>query len=373
MPPASVDNLIRGCEGLSLSVSLERSQFSLDDLIGKFGPGSSLKSFQGGFLLATLLYRMKVTVSAFEKAMLSAWATIWGVTMIVLEDNLFLFHFEHRIDLNKVLREGSWRFNQFLLVMKEVAGRSPLNREILSSIQFWVQIYRIPVLQQSEFVDRPVRGLLGPIIVVDFGAGRNRFPFLRVCVDVDVQGHLPKGPVMALALTTPLSATALLQQVSPVRPSVSLGPTISAGSSIFHDGDHPSSDSSIRVSHSKNGPSLVFSSGATIPPKVAGKTKVKKHRRATTSGTSLGPPVMHKPPTPSVPSLPHLTFSPPPLQQTPPPKMSFPTSNTSRRISLLLLHPNHRANPIRLQWKPPQRPSPLPSLIISTPRPNPPP
>lgn len=67
--------------------------------------------------------------------------------MTVLEENPFLFHFEHHVDYNKVLRDRPWRFNQFMLVMKEVYKDTPLDRSVLTSIPFWVQIHNVPVLK----------------------------------------------------------------------------------------------------------------------------------------------------------------------------------------------------------------------------------
>lgn len=80
-----------------------------------------------GTRLAALLYRRRFSVASLERALLTAWAPIWNVSMTTLEENLFLFRFEHQVDLNKVLRDGPWRFNQFLLVMSEVAEDSLLD------------------------------------------------------------------------------------------------------------------------------------------------------------------------------------------------------------------------------------------------------
>lgn len=39
---------------------------------------------------------------------------------------------------------------------------------------------------------RSTRELLGTVLQVDFGQGRNKYPYLRVRVDMDIRGPLPK-------------------------------------------------------------------------------------------------------------------------------------------------------------------------------------
>lgn len=118
--------------------------------------------------------------------------------MTVLEESMFLFRFDLRIDLNKVLRDGPWRFHQFLLVMKEVFDDTPLVRDILTTIPFWVQIHDVSILPQTANVARSVGGLLGTVLLVDFGLGRNHYPYLRARLEMDIRGSLPKGTTLIL-------------------------------------------------------------------------------------------------------------------------------------------------------------------------------
>lgn len=181
-----------------ISRGLEGGRFELEDGLGESDPGVSTLPSKGGLLLASLLCRRAYSAVAFERAMLSAWAPLWGVSMTKLEENLFLFRFDHKIDLNKVLREGPWRFNQFLVVMTEVIDDSPVNRTLLTSVTLWVQTYGIPVLRQTEQVARFVGSLLGKAISVDLGPGGNRYPYLLIRVEVDIRGALPKGTTLVL-------------------------------------------------------------------------------------------------------------------------------------------------------------------------------
>lgn len=105
-PPPNLDNLIRDCDILTISTGIEKACLAL--VVPDPGIGPNARPSAGGLLLAP----------------------IWGVFMNVIEVNMFLFRFEHQIDLIKVLRDGLWRFNQFLLIAREVFDVIPLDRKI---------------------------------------------------------------------------------------------------------------------------------------------------------------------------------------------------------------------------------------------------
>lgn len=84
------------------------------------------------------------------------------------------------------------------MVMREVSDDSPLNRTLLTSVMFWVQVYDVPVLRQTEYVSRFMGNLLSTVVSVDLGPGRNRYSYLRIMVEVDIRGALPKGTTLVL-------------------------------------------------------------------------------------------------------------------------------------------------------------------------------
>lgn len=76
--------------------------------------------------------------------------------------------------------------------MKEVYKDTPLNRSVLTSIPFWVQIHNVSVLKRTEQIARSFGGLLGTVLGIDHPKGRHGYPFLRVRVEMDIRGSLPK-------------------------------------------------------------------------------------------------------------------------------------------------------------------------------------
>lgn len=91
----SVDSLVNEVE--KLSVSLEGADFS------------ALASPKGGLLLASLYSVRPFVPKSLERLMASLWRQVYGVRMIEQGLDLLVFSFSSRIDMQRVLDEGSWR------------------------------------------------------------------------------------------------------------------------------------------------------------------------------------------------------------------------------------------------------------------------
>ena len=129
-----------------------------------------------------------------EKAMSKAWKPIRGMEMVTLEDNLFLFKFFHRMDIGKVLRDGPWRFDENLMVIQEILNESNIDKSILTTIPFWIQIHRVPLIRFNETTARSVGAVFGKVLDVDRDiAFCRRLGCLRVLVDLDVRKRLIQG------------------------------------------------------------------------------------------------------------------------------------------------------------------------------------
>lgn len=134
---------------------------------------------------------------ALEKAMKAAWAPLGNVEMTIVEENFFLFRFDHRPDINRVLREGPWRFNDHPIAVMEARPGEVVKREDLIMVPYWIQIYNIPPFNQTEAMARYVGSLIShDVIAVD--ATVRRQPgvspsFIRVKVAINTNYRLPRG------------------------------------------------------------------------------------------------------------------------------------------------------------------------------------
>lgn len=132
-----------------------------------------------------------------DKAMRAAWTPLGKMEMSIVEENFFLFRFEHRPDINKVLREGPWRFNDHPVAVLEAKAGIEVKREDLVMVPYWIQIYNIPLFNQTEATARYVGSLISDdVIDVDATVRRQTgvLPsFIRVKVAIDTSFRLPRG------------------------------------------------------------------------------------------------------------------------------------------------------------------------------------
>lgn len=153
----------------------------------------------GGFcLVGSLLSIRGGGPKLIERAMEAVWRLLRPMTMEIVEENLLAFHFESELDFNKVLREGPWRFDDFLMAFKEVKGPMP-GKDELTSVPFWVQLFGLPSKWQNDRMVRYVGSLLGDVLDSDPTVRRldsTREYFLRVRVDLSILSEIPRGTVL---------------------------------------------------------------------------------------------------------------------------------------------------------------------------------
>lgn len=73
-----------------------------------------------------------------------------GVWIKELGPNLFIFQFFHELDLERVINGGPWTFEQHLLIFTKLeSGMNPMQVD-LYEVNFWIQVYDLPVGYMSE-------------------------------------------------------------------------------------------------------------------------------------------------------------------------------------------------------------------------------
>lgn len=95
-----------------------------------------------------------------EKAMKSAWCPLGSMEMTIVEENFFLFRFDHKQDVSRILREGPWRFNDHPLGIAEAKTRVRITKELLNWVPYWIQVYNIPPMYQSQGTTEHVVSLI---------------------------------------------------------------------------------------------------------------------------------------------------------------------------------------------------------------------
>ncbi|GKV19445.1 hypothetical protein SLEP1_g29706 [Rubroshorea leprosula] len=116
MAESSVSELALG-ERLALTVD-EDVGLSLDD-------GDDTQQCGGGdqwCLVGIVLTRKRYHMESMERTLVDVWRPVKGMHMRILGNNLFAFYFCHPVDMQRVLAEGPWRFDNHIMVLQEAQG-----------------------------------------------------------------------------------------------------------------------------------------------------------------------------------------------------------------------------------------------------------
>lgn len=194
-----LDGLASQWGNLSLKPDVEGGSFVFQPTVA--GSGCSLEAPPEFFLLGTVRAVEEFNPRTIEKAMKGAWTPRKEFGMTVIDDNLFLFRFTYRLDINRVLREGPWRFQEYVLALKEVPRGFVVPKESLVMVPFWVQLWGVPAMWQRVEVARFIGALVGEVQDVDPAVRRHTGggpTFLRVKVDVNTVSRLVRGTNVVL-------------------------------------------------------------------------------------------------------------------------------------------------------------------------------
>lgn len=105
--------------------------------------------------------------------------------------NMFLFKFFHDLDVQRVLNDGPWTFNQQVLLLKKLEGDDQLQNIRLSDLFIWIQVYDLPIGFNSEIIHKSIGNYVGKFLEFDpknfQGLWRN---YLRIKVAIDVRRPL---------------------------------------------------------------------------------------------------------------------------------------------------------------------------------------
>lgn len=105
-----------------------------------------------------------VKVEFMRQDMASVWQPVKGVQISEVQPNLFMFVFFHKSDMQYVLEEGPWSFDNNTLICKQVCdGALPVD-VVLDSVDMWVQIHDLPLGYTLDMVLEQVGNFLGTFI-----------------------------------------------------------------------------------------------------------------------------------------------------------------------------------------------------------------
>ncbi|XP_010674813.1 uncharacterized protein LOC104890894 [Beta vulgaris subsp. vulgaris] len=137
-------------------------------------------------LVGCLVTDRPFNLDAFKKTMVMAWAVSKKVVIQAVAANLFVIHFFHWRDKEKVMEGRPWCFDQHLLVLNELSGDEQPTKIPLNLSPFWVRIYHLPFNCRSDNDVRAITVALGLVLSIEPDAlGLNKYRRVKVLLDVN--------------------------------------------------------------------------------------------------------------------------------------------------------------------------------------------
>lgn len=131
-------------------------------------PDNDIKEGTKRCLVGSFVTNRKINIMAMQDTLASIWRPVKGV---FIEEknrtNMFLFKFFHDRDLQRVLEDGPWTFNQQVLLLKKFNVDEQLKDIKLSELYIWVQVYDVPIGFKSEFVLKSIGNFVGRFMESD--------------------------------------------------------------------------------------------------------------------------------------------------------------------------------------------------------------
>ncbi|KAK2408416.1 hypothetical protein QL285_043929 [Trifolium repens] len=144
-------------------------------------------------LIGRFLCERTIHVNSMMVRMANIWQPVKGVTIKEVKAGLFLFRFNHQLDMEEVLKNGPWTFDNNLLIMERVLIGTQIESIPLFHTDFWVQIHGLPVGLMKETVGSKLGNYIGSFVEYDKNNNSSFWrQYMRLRVKIDVRVPLKK-------------------------------------------------------------------------------------------------------------------------------------------------------------------------------------
>ncbi|KAL0354063.1 UNVERIFIED_CONTAM: hypothetical protein Sangu_0987600 [Sesamum angustifolium] len=118
----------------------------------------------GHYLVDRLLTTKTVRFESLRDLLQSVINPIKGMELKAIENNIFLFRFNHSVDKNRALEGCPWSFEKNVLILKEVGeNESPLTAN-LDWCSFYVHVHELPIQKMTKDFARYIGNYMGRFV-----------------------------------------------------------------------------------------------------------------------------------------------------------------------------------------------------------------
>jgi 14-3-3 protein epsilon len=134
-----------------------------------------------------------IHVNSMMARMADLWRPVRGVSIKEAKAGLFLFCFNHQLDMEEVVKNGPWTFDNQLLIMERVQIGVQIENIPLHQAAFWVQIHDLPTGLMKEAVGTQLGNYIG--VFMEYDKNNNSCfwrQYMRLRIMIDVRAPLKK-------------------------------------------------------------------------------------------------------------------------------------------------------------------------------------
>ena len=91
-----------------------------------------------------------INFAALKDTLIPIWRPVKGIYVKELRLNLYIFQFFRDHEINRVLNDGPWSFNNNILLLKRLQAGEQATQVSLSRLDLWVQAYDLPTGFMSD-------------------------------------------------------------------------------------------------------------------------------------------------------------------------------------------------------------------------------
>nr|XP_017245464.1 PREDICTED: uncharacterized protein LOC108217127 [Daucus carota subsp. sativus] len=144
-------------------------------------------------VVGRFLTEKSLNVRAMKSKLADIWRPAMGISIKTLTAGLYLFQFFHKDDMQWMMNNGPWTFDNAILVTNTIPAGGDPTKVPLNEVEFWVQIYDLPTSFMTEAVGRQLGNFFGKFVLYDSSNNSSIWrEYMRLKIRLDVRMPLKR-------------------------------------------------------------------------------------------------------------------------------------------------------------------------------------
>ncbi|XP_050253663.1 uncharacterized protein LOC126699735 [Quercus robur] len=145
-------------------------------------------------LVAKLFTKRRLNVEALSRTLKSMWRFAQDFEVRDLASNTVLLLFTHEADVQKVISQGPWSFDKYLIGLYQPSAFQSVDDAKFVTSPFWIQIHNLPLSRINKVNATDIGNTIGRVVQVDASpSGECRGRCIRVRILIDIEQPLCRG------------------------------------------------------------------------------------------------------------------------------------------------------------------------------------